>query len=54
MGDQITFTLPGHTEANPLLHVESLRQAISEAYHKNLMRYSDAKNKEKKDKEAGI
>jgi len=42
MTDQITFILPGHTEANPMLHVESLRQAISEAYHEKWMRYSDA------------
>jgi len=53
MTDKITFTLPGHTEENPVLHIESLREAISEAYHKNWMRYSAAKNKDKQDKDTG-
>jgi len=33
MTDEITYTLPGHTEANPRLHRESLQAAVSEAYH---------------------
>jgi len=53
MTDKITFTLPGHTEEKPVLHIESMREAISEAYHKNWYRYSAAKNKDQKDKDAG-
>jgi len=53
MEDMITFTLSGHREENPVLHVESLREAISEAYHVNWQRYSIAKNKDQKDKDAG-
>jgi len=51
--DMITFTLLGHTEENPVLHFESLRESISEAYHVNWQRYSIAKNKDQKDKDAG-
>jgi len=29
MADQITFTLPGHTQQNPVLYTESLREPIS-------------------------
>jgi len=35
MEDTIAFALPNHTEETPVLHVESLREAISEAYHLN-------------------
>ena len=31
MTDEITYTLPGHTEENPRLHRESLQAAVSEA-----------------------
>ena len=53
MEDTITFALPNHTEETPALHFESLREAISEAYHINWTRYSAAKNKNQKDKDAG-
>jgi len=53
MTDKITFTLPGHTEENPVLHVESLREAISEAYHRNWAQYLAAMIKDQKDKDAG-
>jgi len=33
MVDEILFTFPGHTEENPRYHVQSLQEAISEAYH---------------------
>jgi len=33
LDDNITFTLPGHTEENPKWHVETMRAAISETYH---------------------
>ena len=46
------FYLPGHTKENPLTRVESLREAISEAYHLNWTRHSDARNKDQKDKDA--
>jgi len=35
MQGNITFALPGHTEGTPVLHVESMRKAISETYHVN-------------------
>jgi len=53
MEDRITFTLPSHTEENPVLYVESLHEAISETYHVNWIRYSAAKLKDLKDKNAG-
>jgi len=53
MPHNITFTLPGHTEENPVLYKHSLREAISAAYHNNWNRYSVAKNKDQKDKDAG-
>ena len=53
MEDTIAFALPNHTEETPVLHVESLREAISEAYHVNWQQYSIAKNKDQKDKDAG-
>jgi len=54
MTDQITYTLPGSTKENPLTHVESLREAISEAYRLNWTRHSKAQNKDQKDKDAGM
>jgi len=53
MEDNITFTLPDHTEENPVTHVESMRTAISEAYHANWRRHSAAQKKDKKDDDAG-
>jgi len=53
MADKVTFTLLGHTEENPILYTESLREAISEAYHANWTRYSTARNKDQKDEDAG-
>ena len=52
MTDEITSTLPGHTKENPSTHVESLREAISEAYHLNWARHCAARNKDQKDKDA--
>jgi len=54
MTDQITYTLPGSTKENPLTHVESLREAIFEAYSLNWKRHSTAENKVQKDKDAGM
>jgi len=51
--DEITYTLPGHTEANPRLHRESLQGAVSEAYHASWKRHSRASNRNKKDQDAG-
>ena len=53
MENTITFTLPNHTKENPVLHIESLREAISETYHLNWNQYSVAKNKDQKDQGAG-
>ena len=39
MTDEITYSLPGHTEANPRLHRETLQAAVSEAYHANWKRH---------------
>jgi len=52
--DNITFALPGHTEENPVLHVESMRKAISETYHLLWRRYSAAELADKKDDDAGM
>jgi len=54
MTDQITYMLPGSTTENPLMHVESLQEAISEAYSANYTRFSRARNKEQKDKDDGM
>jgi len=54
MTDQITYILPGATTENPLIHVESLQVAISEAYSINYSRFSRARNKDPKDKDAGM
>jgi len=53
MEDNVTFTLPSHTEENPVTHVESMRAAISEAYHANWKRHAAAQKKDKKDNDAG-
>jgi len=49
MNDKITFTLPNHTKETPVLYFKSLRDAISEVYH----RHSSLQRKGKKDKDAG-
>jgi len=53
----ITYRLPGHTEADPALHTETLRAAISEAYHANWHSHSKLIHtrswEDKKDKAAG-
>jgi len=49
MEDTITFTLPNHTEENPVLQ----REDISETYHLNWNQYSVAKNKDQKDQDDG-
>jgi len=54
MTDQITYTLPGSTASNPLMHVESLQEAISEAYSANYTHFQRARNKDQKDKDAGM
>ena len=54
MTDQVTYVLPGSTPENPLMHVESLQEAISEAYSANYTRFSRARNKEQKDKDDGM
>jgi len=52
--DNITFTLPGHTEENPVWYVESMREAISEAYHIMWRRHYQKELKDQKDDEAGM
>jgi len=54
MTDQITYMLPGSTTENPLMHVESLQEAISEEYPVNYTRFKRARNKDQKDKDAGM
>ena len=54
MTDQITYMLPGSTTENPLMHVESLQEAISEAYAINYTRFSRVRTKDQKDKDAGM
>jgi len=54
MTDQVTYVLPGSTPENPLMHVESLQEAISEAYSANYSRCSKSRNKDQKDKDAGM
>jgi len=53
MTDEITYTLPGHTEVNPRLHRESLQAAISEAYHASWRRHLKSMNKDQNDEDAG-
>ena len=52
--DNITFTMPGHSDENPVWHVESMREAISETYHILWSRHLDAERSRKKDKDAGM
>ena len=54
--DNITFTLPGHrdTEENPVLHVESMRKAISETYHILWRRHYIVELADKKDDDTGM
>jgi len=40
MTDIITYRMPGHTEADPDVRTETLREAISEAYHANWMSHA--------------
>jgi len=54
MTDQITYMLPGSTTSNPLMHVESLQEAISEAYSVIYARFQRARNKDQQDKDAGM
>ena len=42
-----------HTKAKPNVHTETLREAISEAYHTEWTRYSVLARLDKKDKAAG-
>ena len=44
----------GHTEENPVLYVESMREAISEAYHILWRRHYVNEQKDRKDDEAGM
>jgi len=52
--DNITFTMPGHSEENPVWHVESMREAISETYHILWKRHRTAELARKKDDDAGM
>jgi len=52
--DNITFTMPGHTEENPVWHVESMREAISETYHILWQRHYRTELAGKKDDDAGM
>jgi len=52
--DNITFTMPGHTEENPVWYVESMREAISEAYHILWRRHYIQELKDQQDDEAGM
>jgi len=53
LDDNITFTLPGHTAANPKWHVETMCATISETYHIMWKRHTLMERKDKKDKVAG-
>jgi len=52
--DMVTFVLPDNTEKNPLVVTETLRDAVSEAYHVNWWRYRTATLKDERDKDAGM
>ena len=52
--DMVTFVLPDNTEKNPLVVTETLRDAVSEAYHVNWWRYRTAMLKDERDKDAGM
>jgi len=53
MTDIITYRLPGHTEAKPNVYKETLREAISDAYHNEWTRYSISVRLDKLDEAAG-
>ena len=53
MTDKITYRLPDHTEEDPNLPTETVRDAISEAYHKNWTKHAQLVRLDKKDKDAG-
>ena len=53
MTDNITYRLPWHTEEDPALHTETVRAAISEAYHVNWSLLSKLVRADKQDKAAG-
>jgi len=53
MTDKITYRLPDHTEEDPDLHTETLRDAISEAYQVNWSGHAKLVNMNKKDQDAG-
>ena len=52
--DNITFTMPGHSEENPVWHVESMREAISETYHILWNRHQYAERANQRDEDAGM
>jgi len=52
--DNITFTMPGHSAENPVWHVESMREAISETYHVLWSRHRDAERVKQRDEDAGM
>jgi len=53
MTDMVTFVLPNDTEENPSVVTETLRDAVSKAYHVNWARHRAAAAKDQKDKDAG-
>jgi len=53
MTDKITYRLPSHTEEDPAEYTETVRDAISEAYHHNWSLYSKLVRGDQKDKDAG-
>jgi len=53
MTDKITYRLPSHTEADPAEYTETVREAISEAYHHNWGLHSSLVRKDQNDKDAG-
>jgi len=53
MTDKFTYRLPDHTEKVPDLRTETLRDAISEAYHVNWAQHVKMVLRNKQDKEAG-
>jgi len=53
MTDKITYRMPGHTEEDPKLHMETLQAAISGTYHVNWEQHSRMVHRNQKDKDAG-
>jgi len=53
MTDKITYRLPSHTEEDPAEYTETVRDAISDAYHHNWNLHSRLVRRDKKDKDAG-